>query len=160
VKSHVWRPLLVVIVLIVIILLARQWYVPDDFGIQARGYTLGYHRLGNEQEWKQFPAKYMNNDKTNSYCLDCHSDQVEALSSSFHRIIPCENCHTAAGQHPDSPEKLPIDRSRELCLRCHSQLYMPSSGRDQIPGISPDDHNEGMPCVDCHNPHKPSLEEM
>lgn len=159
-KNHVWRPLFVVIVLIVCVLLGRKWYLPSDFGVHARGYTFGYHRLSNEQEWKQFPPKFRNNDDSNSYCLDCHSDQVELLTASLHQMIPCENCHTAAREHPELPEKLPIDRSRELCLRCHSKLVMPSSGRNEIPGIVPDDHNEGMACTDCHNPHKPSLEEM
>ena len=57
-KNHVWRPLFVVIGLVVFILLVRMFYVPDDFGAQERGYTFGFHRLGNEQEWKDYPPKY------------------------------------------------------------------------------------------------------
>ena len=155
-KSHVWRPLYVVLGLVVVILLARLFIVPDDFGIQDRGYMYGFHRLGNEQEWKDFPAKY----QSTAYCNECHDDKVATLEASPHGMIPCENCHGAAFDHPENPEKLPIDRSRDLCIRCHAQLYTPSSGRSDIPGIDPIQHNEGMECSECHNPHNPNLEEM
>jgi len=156
VKKHVWRPLYVVFGIVALILLFRLIYVPDDFGAQEQGYTFGFHRLSNEQEWKNYPSKY----KNSSYCNECHDDKVEKWTSSAHAIIPCENCHGAAFDHPDSPEKLTIDRSRDLCLRCHSKLYMPSSGRNDIPGIDSDQHNPKTDCVDCHNPHNPSLEDM
>jgi predicted CXXCH cytochrome family protein len=146
----------VVIALVVFILLFRMVYVPDDFGTQDRGYTFGYHRLSNEQEWKDYPAKY----KGTEYCNECHDDKVEEVGASSHEMINCENCHGAAFDHPDNPELLTVDRSRDLCIRCHAALYMPSSDRNDIPGINPADHNVGEECSDCHNPHNPSLEEM
>lgn len=155
-KNHVWRPLYVVIGVVIVILLIRAIYVPSDFGAQDRGYTFGYHRLSNEQEWKDYPAKY----KDSNYCKECHEDEAEEHDQSQHAIIPCENCHGPALNHPDEPEALTIDRSRELCIRCHAQLTMPSSGRNDIPGIDPSKHNVGEMCVDCHNPHNPSLEDM
>lgn len=155
-KSHVWRPLFVIIGLVVLILVGRTFYVPDDFGSQERGYTFGFHRMSNEQEWKDYPAKF----KDNAYCSECHEDKTEGLEASLHGMIPCENCHGAAFDHPDNPEKLAIDRSRDLCLRCHSALYMPTSGRNDIPGIDPAEHNAGLECSECHDPHRPSLEEM
>ena len=155
-KNHVWRPLFVVIGLVVCILVFRAFYVPDDFGAQERGYTFGFHRLSNEQEWKDFPAKY----KDSQYCNECHDDKVTEVESAHHAAIPCENCHGAAMNHPDEPERLTIDRSREQCLRCHAALTTPGSGRSAIPGIDPDTHNAGEQCVDCHNSHNPSLEEM
>lgn len=155
-KNHVWRPLFVVLGIVACILLFRLFYVPADFGAQERGYTFGFHRLSNEQEWKDFPAKY----KNSSYCHECHDDKVKTWEASAHSIIPCENCHGAAFNHPDKPGKLTIDRSRAQCLRCHSKLYMPSSGRNDIPGIDPERHNAGVACAECHNPHNPSLEEM
>ena len=155
-KNHVWRPLYVVLGLVVGILLFRMVYVPADFGVQEQGYTFGFHRLGNEQEWKDYPAKY----KDSAYCNECHDDKVKSWETSAHAIIPCENCHGAAFDHPDRPEKLAIDRTRALCLRCHSKLYMPSSGRNKIPGVDPEQHNAGTACVDCHNPHHPGLEDM
>lgn len=155
-KGHVWRPLFVVIALVVFILLFRMVYVPDDFGAQDRGYTFGYHRLSNEQEWKDYPAKY----KGTEYCNECHDDKVEEVGAASHEMINCENCHGAAFDHPDNPELLTVDRSRDLCIRCHSALYMPSSDRNDIPGINPAEHNVGLECSECHNPHNPSLEEM
>lgn len=155
-KKHVWRPLYVVLGLVLAILLVRALYVPADFGVQERGYTYGFHRLGNEEEWKRYPAKY----RESAYCAECHGEKNEALGRGGHAIIPCENCHGAALDHPQQPEKLALDRTRELCLRCHARLFMPSSGRNDLPGIDPSRHNPGLPCVDCHNPHRPSLEEM
>lgn len=155
-KGHVWRPLFVVIAIVVLILLFRAFYVPADFGAQDRGYTFGFHRLGNEQDWKNFPAKY----KGREYCQECHDDKTASLEKSKHHMIQCENCHGAAMNHPEDPEKLTIDRSRDLCIRCHSKLYMPSSGRNNIPGIDPKMHNPEYACAECHNPHNPSLEEM
>lgn len=155
-KGHVWRPLFVVLGIVVLILLFRMVYVPKDFGSQERGYTFGFHRLSNEAEQMAFPAKY----KESAYCQECHEEKTASLESSQHGMIPCENCHGAALNHPEEPEKLAIDRSRELCIRCHAQLFMPSSGRNDIPGIDPEQHNPGVECSDCHNPHNPSLEEM
>lgn len=155
-KKHVWRPLFVVLGLVLAILLVRMVYVPDDFGVQARGYTFGFHRLGNEQEWKKLPERF----RDSNYCAECHQEKSDRLAGGQHAMIPCENCHGAAFDHPEQPPKLVLDRSRELCLRCHSRLYMPSSDRSTIPGIDPEQHNGGSPCVDCHNPHRPSLEEM
>lgn len=157
-KKHVWRPLYVVIGIVVLILLFRMFYVPSDFGIQERGYTFGFHRLGNEQDWKNFPAKYKSNGR--EYCKECHEDKYTSIMASPHKIIQCENCHGPALNHPENPGKLTIDRSRALCIRCHSELYMPSSGRNDIPGIDPQTHNSGMECSECHNPHKPNLEDM
>jgi len=146
----------VVIAIVVLILVVRAFYVPRDFGIQARGYTFGFHRLGNEQDWKAFPAKY----KNSSYCTDCHEEKVNSLAKSKHAVIPCEDCHGPALNHPEDPEKLSIDRSRDLCIRCHSQLVTISSGRDAIPGIDPATHNPDTACSECHNPHDPNLEDM
>jgi hypothetical protein len=148
--------LYVVLAIVAGILLFRLGYVPADFGVQERGYTFGFHRLGNEQEWKDFPDKY----KESRYCAECHDEKAATWESAAHGIIPCENCHGAAFAHPDDPEKLTVDRSREQCLRCHARLHMPSSGRSAIPGIVPAQHHPDSACADCHDPHNPSLEEM
>lgn len=155
-KSHAWRPLFVVIGLVALILLARAFYVPADFGTHERGYMYSYNRTGNIEEWKAFEAKY----RGSQYCQGCHEDKTSALSAAQHAIIPCENCHGAAFGHPDDPEKLTVDRSRNLCLRCHAALVTPGSGRIQLPGIDAQNHNPGIECSDCHNPHHPNLAEM
>ncbi len=149
-KSHVWRPLYVVIVIVALVLLGRVLYVPKDFGIHESGYMYGFFRYGNIEEWKKFPVKYQ---MDNTYCAGCHTEQAEQQAASPHQIIKCEMCHGPALEHPVEPAKLAIDRSRENCLRCHSYLPYPTSDRAEITGIDPLEHNPGMECVTCHNAH-------
>ncbi len=152
-KNHIWRPLFVVIAVVAMILVARYYYVPKDFGVNERGFMYGYHRAGNEDEWKDFKVKY----QTREYCKDCHPDNIQSIKRSRHNAIECENCHGPAIDHPENPPKLSIDRSRGQCLRCHTYLPYPTSGRSKIRGIDPETHNTEYECADCHNPHKPGL---
>lgn len=155
-KNHVWRPLIVVLGIVAAILLARLILVPSDFGVHDTGYMYGWYRQGNLSEWKEQKVKY----RTSGTCSECHDDRTSALAASPHAAIPCENCHGPALDHPEKPEKLSIDRSRDLCLRCHTLLPYPSSGRSNIAGIDPNAHNPGEECSGCHDPHHPNLEEM
>lgn len=152
-KSHVWRPLFVVIAIIILILIARQFLVPKDFGIHERGYMYGWYRKSNEEDWKKITVKY----KSAEYCKDCHSDKYDSIMKTPHAIIQCENCHGPAMDHPSDPPKLVIDKSRALCLRCHYPLPYPTSGRANIRGIDPEKHNPDVECSMCHNPHKPKI---
>jgi hypothetical protein len=153
-KSHVLRPLIVVVGMVILILLARLVVVPKDFGAHERGYMYGWHNKANEQFWKDFKVKYQGAE----YCKDCHDKNYASIKKSPHRNIECENCHGPAVDHPDNPPKLAIDKSRAQCLRCHYPLPYPTSGRAQIRGIDPDKHNPDVECAMCHNPHKPNLE--
>lgn len=158
-KSHVWRPLYVVIAFVVAILVFRYFYIPKDFGSGARGFMYAFHRKSNEEEWKKQPVKYRDTgkQKMHEFCGTCHGKEVKIRSEDLHGIIPCENCHGPALRHPEEPRKLTIDRSRELCLRCHTSLPYTTSERKRIPGIDPKKHNVGLECVFCHNPHNPRL---
>jgi len=149
---HVLRPLYVVLGLVAIILAARPLIVPKDFGIYERGYMFGWYRKANEEDWKNFKVKYQGRD----YCQDCHGEQFQLLRTSAHTIIECENCHGPALDHPSDPQKLLIDRGRELCLRCHTALPYPTSKRAEIKGIDADAHNPGLECSGCHDPHRAS----
>jgi len=153
-KSHVLRPLMVLIGVVIIVVLVREFvYVPKDFGVHDQGYTYGWYREGNIQDWKDVTVKYQGKD----YCKTCHQNEVGLIASSPHTIIQCENCHGPATGHPSDPPKLVIDKTREQCLRCHTDLQYPSSGRAAIKGIDPGTHNTGAECVTCHNPHKPTI---
>ena len=154
-SSHVLRPVFVALGLVIVIFIARSIMVPSDFGVSERGFMYGYHREGNEAEWANFKVKY----KSKKYCEDCHVDEVAGNLASPHRIIECENCHGPALEHPDDPEKLPIDKSRGLCLRCHAKLPYPTSLRSEIKGIDPQGHHPEGACASCHNPHHPNLED-
>jgi hypothetical protein len=150
-KNHVFRPLIVFLGIIGLILLARVFLVPKDFGAHERGYMYGWHRKADEQFWKDFKVKYQGRE----YCKDCHAEKLTAIMKTPHRNIQCENCHGPAVDHPETPPKLAIDKSRAQCLRCHYPLPYPTSGRSQIRGVDPDTHNPDTECSMCHNPHNP-----
>jgi nitrate/TMAO reductase-like tetraheme cytochrome c subunit len=151
VKNHVWRPLFVVLLIVGGILLTRAFLVPADFGIQERGYMYGWHRKSNEVEWNNFRVKY----KTAKVCRECHKDKYDLIKQSPHAAISCENCHGPAYDHPNDPAGLTIDRSRGLCIRCHSSLPYKNTLRGSIPGIDPEKHYPSAECVMCHIPHNP-----
>jgi len=155
-KTHVLRPLILAIVLVSCHLLFRHFYVPDDFGVNGKNFTFGFYRAGSIDDWKAIPVKY----KGKELCAECHEEQYESNMASKHSIIQCENCHGPAMDHAETEEPLTIDKSRGLCLRCHAALPYPGSQRSELPAIDPEEHNVGMECAECHNPHKPSLEDM
>lgn len=151
-KSHVLRPLWVVLGLVAVVLLFRLFYVPKSFGIGERGYMYGWYREANVGDWENFKVKYSGSSE---FCNNCHPDKYESIMKTPHAIIICEDCHGPAIDHPVDPPKLIIDKSREQCLRCHTYLAYPSSGRADIRGIDPAEHNPDMECAMCHNPHNP-----
>lgn len=150
-KNHVWRPLLIVLVVVCGILMTRALVVPEDFGVYERGYMYGWHRKSNEAEWKTIRVKY----KTARVCAGCHKDKHDELIKSVHAAISCENCHGPNYDHPEDPLGMNIDRSRNLCIRCHSYLPYKGTLRGGIPGIDPDKHYPSAECVLCHIPHDP-----
>jgi predicted CXXCH cytochrome family protein len=155
-KNHVLRPLFATIALVALILTARGLMVPSDFGVHGNSFTYNYYRGGSVTDWKNFPISY----KGSGYCKECHEENTASIASSKHATIQCENCHGPATNHPDDPAKLAIDKSRELCLRCHARLSYPGSLRSEIAGIDPGKHNPGEECVQCHKPHNPNIEDI
>ncbi len=152
-RNHLFRPALVAVGFVALVLLARHFIVPDDFGIHGRNFTYGFFRLSSVQEWRDLPTKYQGRES----CAECHEEEVEHNMTAKHRLLQCENCHGPALDHPDDPELLAIDRSRELCLRCHTALPYPASQRGDLPGIDPESHYPDAMCSECHNPHNPDL---
>lgn len=150
-KNHVWRPLFLVAAIVAGILLTRTLLVPSDFGVYERGYMYGWHRKSNENEWKAVRVKY----QTSRSCPECHQDKSDDIKASAHASISCENCHGPAYDHPNDPPGLNIDRSRELCIRCHAYLPYKNNPRNAIPGIDPAKHYPQAECIMCHYPHNP-----
>lgn len=151
-KWHVLRPLWVAVALIGAILVARMFLVPDDFGIHGRNFTYGYYRLGNIQEWQDFPIKYHGRES----CNECHDENVAMLNRSTHSSVECENCHGPGVGHPDDVESLPLNTTRELCLRCHARLDLPNTDRGELVSIVDRRHKRRQACTRCHNPHDPA----
>ena len=154
-KWHVLNPLWVAIGAFVLILIARQFMVPDDFGVHGRNFTYGYYRLGSLEDWRNFPVKYQGRE----YCAQCHAENAQKVSGSIHAVIQCENCHGPGVNHPGSVQTLTADTSRALCLRCHAHLDYPNSNRGAIPGIEDKTHRRRRECSNCHNPHDPKGEQ-
>ncbi|MBI5558074.1 MAG: cytochrome C [Deltaproteobacteria bacterium] len=155
-KNHVLRPLWLALAAVALFLAVRYFLVPADFGVHGRNFTYGFHRLGNIQEWRAFPPRYQGNKG----CAKCHSENYRHNMASPHAVIQCENCHGAALGHPDLAEGITIDTSRDLCLRCHAALPYPTSERSVLPAVDPENHNAGVECRECHDPHNPDLEGM
>jgi len=153
-KHNFLRPIAVFLAIVGLVFLVRVFVVPKDFGSGDRGYRFGWHRASNEEEAKNLPVKH----KGSELCGACHDKNAESLAASPHRIIQCEDCHGPGLDHPTDPVKLIVDTSRALCLRCHAALPYPTSGRVVIRGIDPEEHNSGIDCANCHNPHSPVLE--
>lgn len=150
-KWHVLRPLWVALGLVGLILIAGKFLVPEDFGVHGRNFTYGYHRFSNIQEWKDFPVKYQGREA----CVECHDQNVSTLNASSHAPVECENCHGPAVDHPNDQEFLPLDTTRELCLRCHAFLDYPNSARGELMSIEDRRHKRRYECIKCHNPHDP-----
>ena len=150
-KWHVLHPLWVAIGLVALLVVGGRFLVPDDFGVHGRNFTYGYHRLSNLQDWKDFPVKYQGRD----YCAMCHAENVRLISGSVHEAVQCENCHGPAVNHPATVQTLPVDTSREICLRCHAYLGYPNSDRGAMPSIVDSRHRRQRECSICHDPHNP-----
>ncbi|MFU8818488.1 MAG: cytochrome c3 family protein [Desulfurivibrio sp.] len=136
--------------------MARKLVVPSFAAVDG-DYRYQWHRVDNQQEWRDWPVSH----RGKSYCQGCHAPQYRMLLDYGHAQLQCESCHGAAGEHPMDPAKLTVDRSRELCLRCHSYLpYRP----DRHAGLSgdplilkmvvPAEHHAETACTICHNVHK------
>ena len=151
-KRHVFHPLWVAIGLVGLILVARTFLVPSDFGVHGDSFTYNFYRQGNVQEWKEFPVKYQGKDA----CVECHEDKVRTNRRGPHKRVECENCHGPAVGHPDEIERLPLNKERAMCLRCHADLdYPESAARSNLPAIVDKRHKRNRECVGCHNPHDP-----
>jgi len=75
-------------------------------------------------------------------CGTCHNGKTAFESTQ------CESCHGTAIDHPEKPQKLSIDKTRQFCLRCHASLpYRPalytelSKESVRLKMIDDDNHN-------------------
>ena len=153
-KRHVLHPLWVAIGLVGLIFVLRMFLVPDDFGVHGDSFTYNFYRQSNVQEWQEFPVKYQGSDS----CMECHGAKVRAHRRAPHKRVECENCHGPAGNHPDDVELLPLNRDRDMCLRCHGDIEYPDTARSELPQIIDRRHKRKRECVSCHNPHDPRKE--
>jgi len=88
-------------------------------------------------------------------CLVCHVTGYDPATATWKADgVTCEACHNPVPlDHPKSP--MPIDRSTDLCGRCHSDTRF---GWQEWK-ISTH-YQRGMDCTVCHDPHSASLKQV
>jgi cytochrome c553 len=149
IPEQVVRLSILFVAAIVILLLVRQRFVPESFG------ETGHYRADAVDAIVDQNVRYAGLPA----CAECHEDEAEVKSRSYHRGLTCEGCHGPAQTHVDDPgEHLPVvPRGRDTCLRCHEYLVSRPTGFPQIVEAI---HNPMVPCTDCHNPHDPTPPEV
>ncbi|MDO8749738.1 MAG: cytochrome c3 family protein [Dehalococcoidia bacterium] len=141
---HLARAGIVLGLFIAGIIIARQVLTPDSFG------QFGYYRGDNVAEWAGLPLTF----SETALCAECHSPKYTQWSSSAHAGVSCENCHGPAVAHIEKKQPLTVNRASSLCLTCHERLLSrPSS----FPQVISTQHNPGVSCATCHNPHNPVI---
>lgn len=176
-KSHLFRPLWVVIAAVILFQGVRMLLVPADFGIHGKSFTYNFYRKSNIDDWKAFKVKY--SGKKSCDGEKCHAKNVKQNLSADHKVVECENCHGVNASHLNDPKKFKykIDRSRYLCIRCHGYLPYPGNFKSTIRAIDLKKHFHldrvyagslrpkawaidskkhfiDYECATCHNPHK------
>jgi len=105
-------------------------------------------------------ADYVGSDA----CSTCHGEIHDAWNETRHApAVGCESCHGPASQHVAtmSPEFVVVDRSAELCGRCHSRnngTTIEAAGgfikaQQQYNEWRATAHGRVMQCAKCHDPH-------
>ena len=116
------------------------------FALFAAGLTLIFASAQGENP----PAE----QASTSNCASCHTESQKVWETGAHgmaEVVTCEVCHgSASADHPTTP--MTIDRSPELCIRCHSD------SRFGVEDWKSSRHNQlGMDCATCHDPHSATL---
>ena len=147
--EHLLRVAAAFIAAIAIFLFARAYLTPPSFG------AIGHYRADSVDEIKALPLHYAGQKE----CSKCHKDQARDKALAGHRTINCESCHGPAAEHIKAPAKAKLDKPaekdmREFCGVCHSKNISRPKGFKQQNLY---EHNPGMACTQCHNPHKPKL---
>jgi ribosomal protein S27AE len=131
-------------------LVIRGRFVPESFG------EIGHYRADAVTAIEHQPIRYAGS----LLCLECHDEQGEIKSASYHRTLSCEVCHGPSAAHTqDYESQLPmVERdSRSACLHCHE--YLPSRPTG-FPQVIERLHNAMQPCIGCHDPHDPTPPEV
>lgn len=150
--KHAFRILILLVVAVLVILFGRAAFVPDSWG------RYGSYRADNVEQQRAKPVMHGND----ASCKDCHAEQVATHEQGAHLRVRCEVCHAPIALHVVDDAKIadmPIERSRELCLRCHQQLHARPKDFPQIqPRQHVDEHGSTWSeevCIECHQPHSP-----
>ncbi|MCF8304751.1 MAG: hypothetical protein K9I94_15855 [Bacteroidales bacterium] len=130
------------ILFILAFLIARHFLVPDSFGKE------GHYRFESVEDNKEMPMFYAGNEA----CAECH-DKAAEMEYDMHADLTCETCHGPGMAHYENPDnKLIMPRDRSFCGLCHASN---NTRKYKLAQVDLEEHNPGMKCVECHNPHLP-----
>jgi predicted CXXCH cytochrome family protein len=92
-------------------------------------------------------------------CLVCHATGYDPASGTVEKeAVSCEACHNpvpAAHSTAPSANPVPVDRSNDLCARCHSDA------RFGLQEWQTSTHfQRAMTCTVCHEPHSAALKSV
>ncbi len=154
---HIVRASLILGALLLGFLSARSRFVPESFG------EYGHYRFASIQEEMAIVPLYQDSES----CGECHPQRLSQRQSGRHPSVECETCHGPGKDHMSqtdgSQSRMELNRSRELCLRCHREL---EARRESFPQVNVADHfdmldldpeEESVTCIDCHDPHSPEM---
>ena len=147
--QHLLRVVIIFIAALVGFLLVRSLLVPKSFG------KVGHYRADAVGEFSLLPRQYAGEPA----CKKCHAQQASDKTKSSHRSISCESCHGALSAHAENPKSADArprrpkeTEMRAFCGNCHGKsLSRPA----KFPQIDLEEHNRGMACNQCHQPHQP-----
>lgn len=156
--QHLIRGGLLALLVIVGFTVVRFLTLPESWG------KYGHYRAKAAAEEMAKEPVYQGADA----CKKCHAQRHEEWSSGKHGVVNCENCHGQAKEHitkpvvKSGPKTIAINRSMDLCLRCHRELPARPHGFEEFPHpqIDPEKHlkgKEALKCFNCHKPHHPDL---
>lgn len=145
-SAHLIRPAIVMLAGLGVFLVVRSAVIPQAFG------QYGHYRPGALADIRARSIVYAGQDT----CLPCHDDEAKMRAAGKHAHVACEACHGPLAQHADDPGsvKPTLPDVANLCRRCHEKDAAKPSW---FPQVVTAEHNSGISCKDCHQPHNPHL---
>lgn len=122
----------------------RALLVPKSFG------EYGFYRGAALGELAARPVVFAGHQT----CEACHDAEAALKHQGMHVTVNCEACHGPLQAHALDPTGSPAPHldTAVLCVRCHAaNAARPKS----FPQIVVAEHNPGLPCETCHQPHSP-----
>ena len=146
--KHIVRLLWLAIIAFVAAMAAREYFIDPSY------YRFGNYRADAVVEIAALVPIIQGPES----CQSCHAERHLAWSESTHRVVKCEVCHGAAGEHPDNrPLQIPDDPVR-LCAQCHEAMPARPANQPQIIlGQHPYPSDVVLVCTQCHDSHSPGF---
>jgi predicted CXXCH cytochrome family protein len=150
--KHIFRVFILLVLVVIAIILGRGLFVPDSWGLYG-----GFR--GDNVEQQRAKAVHHGGDAS---CQKCHEEEFDTHEGGGHAAVRCEVCHGPVSIHVSGDKKIaamPMNRGRDLCLRCHRKLEARPATFPQVEPRAHVDENGGdwgdEACIECHIPHAP-----